>query len=134
LLQGDELKTTAIIKELKPNSFVLIEGVPCRVEKVTISVAGKHGAAKARIEAIGLFDGRRRSIVKPADETIEVPIVEKKRAQVLALLGERVQLMDLMDFSVFELEIPEEKKGKIVQGEEIDYFEVIGIKTLKEIK
>lgn len=128
------MKTVAIIKELKPNSFVLIDNVPCRVERVSISVAGKHGAAKARLEAIGLFDGRRRSIVKPADETIEVPIVEKKRAQVLAILGNKAQLMDLKDFSVFELEIPEERREKVKQGEEIDYFEVIGIKTLKEIK
>jgi len=127
-------KTTVVIKQLKPNNFVLIEGVPCRVEKVTVSTSGKHGAAKARVEAIGLLDGRRRSIVKPADETVEVPIVLRKNAQVLAILGEKVQLMDLGDYSVFELEIPEEMKGEIKPGEEIVYFEVAGVKTLKRIK
>jgi translation initiation factor 5A len=128
------VKTTTAIKDLKPNSFVLIEDVPCRVEKVSISVSGKHGAAKARVDAIGLFDGRRRSIVKPADETVEVPIVNKKSAQVLAIMGENAQLMDLTDFSVFELQIPEELKGKIKAGEEVAYYEVVGIKTLKQIK
>ena len=127
-------KTTVVIKQLKPNNFVLIEGVPCRVEKVTVSTSGKHGAAKARVEAIGLLDGRRRSIVKPADENVEVPIVLRKNAQVLAILGEKVQLMDLGDYSVFELEIPEEMKGEIKPGEEIVYFEVAGVKTLKRIK
>jgi translation initiation factor 5A len=128
------MKTTTIIKNLKPDSFVLIDNVPCRVEKVSISVSGKHGAAKARVDAIGLFDGRRRSIVKPADETVEVPIVNKKSAQVLAIVGENAQLMDLTDYSVFELPIPEELRGKIKAGEEISYFEVVGIKTLKQIK
>jgi translation initiation factor 5A len=128
------MKTTALIKDLKPSSFVLIEDTPCRVEKVSISVSGKHGAAKARVDAIGLFDGRRRSIVKPADETIEVPILNKKRAQVLAILGNKAQLMDLTDYSVFEIDIPEEKKEVIKQGEEVEYFEIMGIRTLKELK
>ena len=127
-------KTTAVIKQLKPNGFVLIDGVPCRVEKVQVSTSGKHGAAKARVEAIGLFDGRRRSIVKPADETVEVPIITRRNAQILAILGEKVQLMDLADYSVFELDIPEELKGKLKPGEEVPYYEVVGIKTLKPIK
>jgi translation initiation factor 5A len=128
------MKTTAVIKNLKPDSFVLIDDVPCKVEKVSVSVSGKHGAAKARVDAIGLFDGKRRSIVKPADETVEVPIINKKNAQVLAIVGESAQLMDLTDYSVFELPIPEELKGKIKAGEEISYFEIAGTKTLKQIK
>ncbi len=127
-------KTTAEIKSLKPGNFVLIDGVPCRVEKVSVSVAGKHGAAKARLEAIGLFDGRRRSIVKPAYEEIEVPIVARKKAQVLAIQGERAQLMDMETFETFELDIPEERREEIKEGEEIDYYEVVGTRTLKKLK
>lgn len=127
-------KTTATLKDLKPNGFVLIDDAPCRVEKVMISSSGKHGAAKARLDAIGLFDNRRRSIVKPADETVDVPIITKKKAQVLAITGNKAQIMDLTDYSVFELDIPEERKEAIRAGEETNYFEVIGIKTLKELK
>jgi translation initiation factor 5A len=127
-------KTTATLKDLKPNGFVLIDDAPCRVEKVTVSSSGKHGAAKARLDAIGLFDSRRRSIVKPADETVDVPIVTKKKAQVLAIIGNKAQIMDLADYSVFELDIPEERKEEIKAGEETHYCEVVGIKTLKELK
>ena len=127
-------KTKNTIKNLKPGSFVVIDGVPCRVEKVQISTVGKHGAAKARVEAIGLFDERRRSIVAPADEEVDVPIIIKKKAQVLAVMGDRVQLMDLEDYSTFELDIPEELKDKISEGNEVQYFEVFGIRTLKQIK
>jgi len=126
--------TRVAIKNLKPGNFVLIDGDPCRVEKVSVSVSGKHGAAKARLEAIGLFDGRRRSIVKPADEEVEVPIVEKRKAQVLAILGNNVQLMDLETYETFELEIPEERRNELKEGEEIDYYVVVGIKTLKKLK
>lgn len=127
-------KTTASIKDLKPNGFVLIDGVPCRVDKVDVSKSGKHGAAKCRVDAIGLLDGRRRSIVKPADETVDVPIIIKKNAQILAIIGDKVQLMDMEDYSVFELDIPEEMKGTIQPGTEIAYFEVADIKTIKQIK
>ena len=126
--------TKQVIKSLKKGQFVLIEGVPCRVDKVSISVAGKHGAAKARLEGIGIFDGKRRSIVKPADEEVEVPIIEKKTAQVLAVVGDRVQLMDLSTYETFEVDIPEEKKGKLSSGQEIYYFEVLGQRTIKELK
>jgi translation initiation factor 5A len=127
-------KTTSIIKNLKKGHFILIDGVPCRIESISSSKSGKHGASKTRIEGIGLFDGRRRSIVKPSGDKVDVPIIIKKKAQVLALSGDKVQLMDLTDYSMFELEIPEELKGKLNSGEEVNYFEVVGIRTLKPLK
>jgi translation initiation factor 5A len=126
--------TKEVIKNLKPGRYVLIEGEPCKVLSVTTSVAGKHGSAKARLETIGLFDGRRRSIVKPASEEIEVPIIEKKSAQVIAILGENAQLMDLESYEVFEVKIPEELKDKISQGCEVIYWDIVGRKMLVQIK
>jgi translation initiation factor 5A len=127
-------KTKTLVKKLKRGGFVIIDEAPCRVIGVVFSAPGKHGAVKARIEAIGLLDERKRSIVSPADETIDVPIIVKKSAQVLAVVGERAQLMDLADYSVFELPIPNELKERVRAGEEISYYEVCGERTLKPIK
>ncbi len=124
----------SIIKNLKKGSFVLIDDVPCRVVSVNISKSGKHGAAKARVEGMGLVDGRRRDIIKPADAKVPVPILLKKQAQVLAIIGDRVQLMDLTDYSNFELDIPEEMKGKLESGQEIMYYEIEGMRTLQAPK
>lgn len=133
--RGDFLaKTTIAIKHLKPGGFVIINDVPCRVDKVQISSTGKHGHAKVRVEAIGLLDGTRRSIVKPVHENVDVPIITKKTAQILALMGERVQLMDMETYEIFELPIPEELKGTLQAGTEITYFEVMGQRTIKQIK
>jgi translation initiation factor 5A len=101
---------------------------------VQISSSGKHGASKARLDAIGIFDDRRKSIVKPADETVDVPILEKKKGQIVAIMGNKAQIMDLADFSVLELDIPEDRKDQVKQGEEIEYFEIMGVKTLKQLK
>jgi translation initiation factor 5A len=127
-------KTVTLIKDLKPNGFVIVDGVPCRVERVQSSTSGKHGHAKVRVDAVGLFDNVRKSIIAPSHENIEVPIVEKKRGQVISITGSKAQIMDMNDYSVMEMDIPEERKDKIRQGEEIEYFEVLDIKTLKELK
>ena len=119
---------------MKKGSLVIIDDVPYKVDNISVTKSGKHGASKARVEGIGLFDGRRKSIVKPSGETVDVPIITKKKAQVLAISGERVQLMDLTDYSMFDLDIPEELKGKLNSGEEVNYYEIVGLKTLKPLK
>lgn len=122
------------IKDLKPGSFVIIDDAPCRVEKVQVSTSGKHGAAKVRVEAMGLLDDRRRSMIAPSHEEVSVPIILKKQAQVLAIVGNKAQLMDLTTYETIELDIPEEVKDKVQPGGEIAYFEVMGIRTLKQLK
>jgi len=128
------VKTTASITRLKPGGLILIDDVPCKVEKVQSSSSGKHGHAKVRVDAIGILDGKRRSIVKPSGENVDVPLLNKSTAQVLAITGENAQLMDTTTFEMFELPIPEELKGKLVAGAETQYFEMMGVKTLQQIK
>jgi len=127
-------KTQSSIKNLKENGFVLVDGDPCRVTKVTISSSGKHGHSKVRLDAVGLLDDRNRSIVKTADEVVDVPIVEKKKGQVVAVVLNKAQIMNLEDYSVFEVDIPDERKEEIKQGEDIDYYVVMDVKTLKVLK
>ena len=106
-------------KKLKPGGFVLIDDVPCVVEKVQTSKAGKHGAAKARMFAKGIFDGQKKIIVGPADTKCDVPMIEKRSMQVIALLGDSATLMDLEDFSQMELPITEDLRGGLVEGDEV---------------
>ena len=112
-------KRIAELKDLKPGSFVLINNAPCRVISLQTSRPGKHGGAKARLIATGLFDLQKRTIVKPADTKVDVPIIEKKPAQVIAIIGDNVQLMDMEDYSMSEVPIPDEFKGQLVEGEEV---------------
>lgn len=122
--------TRTAIKTLRQGKYVMVDGEPCRVLDVTISVPGKHGGAKARMEVIGIFDNRRRSIVKPADTEVEVPIIEKKTAQVVALTPPNVQLMDMETYETFESPIPDDMKDKMKPGEEIQYWVIEGRKML----
>jgi len=124
------LKTQTEIKNLKPGKYVIIDDEPCKVIRVTTSKPGKHGGAKARLEGVGLIDGKKREIVKPAGANVDVPIVDKRTAQVISLTSNSVQLMDMETYETFECSIPEELKGKLSEGGEIAYWEVMGKKIL----
>ena len=120
------MKQQTEIKTLKEGKFVIIDDEPCTIVSVQHSKPGKHGAAKARIDAIGIFDGQKRSIVNPVDTKIYIPIVERKSAQVLSISGNTAQLMDTADYTTFELPIPDELTDKVKQGEEISYISALG--------
>jgi translation initiation factor 5A len=126
--------TRSAIKNLQVGKFVVIDEEPCKVLNVTTSVPGKHGGAKARLEVVGIFDNRRRSIVKPADTEIEIPIVEKKVGQVVAIAGDTAQIMDMETYETFDSKIPDELKGKLTQGGEVIYWILMERKMLMQVK
>ena len=127
-------KRLAEIKNLKPGSYVLIDDVPCVVERVQKSKSGKHGAAKARMMARGVFEDVKKIIVKPGDTKMEVPVIEKKTAQVISLSGNNAQLMDLVDYSNFEVKIPEELKDQLTEGDEVVTWEFGAYRMIKSKK
>ena len=120
------MKQQSEIKSLKEGKFVIIDDEPCTIVAVQHSKPGKHGAAKARVDAIGLFDGSKRSIVQPVDAKIYVPIVERKTAQVLSVAGTVAQLMDTSDYTTFELAVPDELVDKVTPGIEVPYLQAMG--------
>lgn len=117
---------------MKEGGYIVIDDEPCEIVSISVSKSGKHGAAKARIEAIGIFDGQKRSIVQPVTAKVYVPIVERKRAQVISVVGNTAQLMDLETYETFELQIPEELKDRIEPGKEIVYIESLGKRKIVE--
>lgn len=117
------MKEQTEVGKLKEGKYLLVEDEPCKILSISVSKPGKHGAAKARIDVMGIFDGVKRSIVQPSSAKVYTPIVERKNAQVISIAGSTVQLMDLDDFSNFEMPIPEDKKGSIEVGKEITYIQ-----------
>ncbi len=120
------MKEQVEVRSLKEGKYVLIDDEPCVIKSMTHSKTGKHGSAKSRIDAIGIFDGTKRSIIAPVTEKIYIPIVERKNGQVLSVSGEVAQIMDMADYSTLELKIPEELQGKIEAGKDISYLISMG--------
>jgi len=120
----------AEMRSLKPNRYVLIDEEPCKILSVNISKPGKHGEAKARVEAVGIFDKQKRSIVHPVTHKVKVPIIDKRRAQILTVMGSEVQLMDLETYETFNVAISAELGGKLSPGGEVQYLVAMGRKKI----
>ncbi|MDP2749999.1 MAG: translation initiation factor IF-5A [Nanoarchaeota archaeon] len=118
---------------MKKGSYILIDATACKVSDVQISRPGKHGHAKVRIQAVGLIDGKKRDVVMPGHE-VEVPIIEKRNAQILSMEGTKANVMDTETFETFDLEIPEDLQGTVTDGAIILYWDILGQKVMKQIK
>ena len=129
-------KTKVQVSKLKPGRYILIDGEPCRIANITVSSPGKHGSAKARIEAVGIFDKKVRSIVKPTSAEVEVPIIDKRTAQVIAITPDTVQIMDMETYELYDVPIEsgvaDDIKDQLKEGINVEYWETLGrIKIMK---
>lgn len=120
------MKQQVEVKELKEGKYMIVDDEACIIKSITKSKPGKHGSAKARIETIGLFDGQKRSYIGSVANKVYIPTVERKNAQVISIVGNIAQLMDMGDFSTFEIIIPEEYKDRVKESEEISYITALG--------
>lgn len=121
-------------KDLKIGRFVIIDGEPCKVVEIQSSAPGKHGAAKMRVVGVGIFDNAKRTLLKPSDGDVEIPIVERKTGQVIAVSGNVAQVMDPESYEMYELQIPEELKGEVVAGKEVEITETVGRRLMQRVK
>jgi len=118
----------AAVGSLREGRYIIVDSEPCRIVSLTKSKPGKHGAAKARIVAIGIFDDVKRSFVKPVDANVEVPLIDKRSGQVFSVMSSGVQIMDLETYEYLDAPFPEDEdlKAKLAAGVEVEYWRILG--------
>lgn len=121
------------VRELKEGRYMVVDDEPCKIVSITTSKPGKHGEAKARIEAIGIFDGNKKSVVYPVKHKVQVPIIDKRQAQIVAIMGAEVQLMDLETYEMFHLPITDEVKDDLKPGSDILYLVAMERKKITRV-
>ena len=125
---------TIAANNVQKGTSIILDGAACKVVDVEISKPGKHGHSKVRISAVGLVDDKKRIVVMPGHDNIEVPIIEKKTAQVLSVHGDIANVMDSETYETFDLKIPEEFKGQVVEGSSVLYWTIMDEKVIKQVK
>ena len=117
----------------KPGTTVLWDGVPCVVKSNDQSKTGKHGSMKCRMEVVGVFDKKKRIGVIPGGENLEVPTLEKRRAQILSVSDDKASVMDMENFETIELPYDDELKNKLASEQQVEYWDVEGHKVIMRI-
>ena len=127
-------KKLVSVGSLKKGDTLIIDNAPCKISDVAVSRPGKHGHAKVNLVAVGLLDEKKRNIVMPGHDRVEVPLIEKKNAQVLSVAGKKVNVMDAETYETFDMDIPEELQGQVKDGVEVLYWDIMGQKIIKQVK
>ena len=128
----------ASLSDVKIGSYILIDGEPCRIIEYDKSKPGKHGSAKARVVATGIFDGSKHSLVSPVSAGIEIPMIEKRTGQIISINKEQgiIQIMDMETFETFDSPPSDDKKisNKLIEGVEVEYWKVLGRTKIVRIR
>ena len=119
---------------VQKGSFIILEGAACKVVDVEISKPGKHGHSKVRVSAVGLVDDKKRIVVMPGHDNVEVPIIEKRTAQVLSVKENAANVMDSETYETFDLKIPEEFKQDVIEGASVLYWQIMNERVIKQVK
>lgn len=118
------------VTEARVGTNIILEGEPYLIKKFDISKTGKHGHAKCRVEATGIMNNQKKVFVVPGTDRFEVPMIEKKRAQVLSI-GEKVGVMDSENFETFDLDCTEDIKSNLEINSNVEYWNVEGKKIIR---
>ena len=121
--------------EARSGVTILVDGEAATVRSNDISKTGKHGASKCRIEAIEIFTGKKKVIAVPGHERFEVPMIIKKKAQVLSINKDSMtaSVMDLESFETMEIVFAEEIKSGLEPEKTVEYWDVEGKKAIMRV-
>ncbi|MBT3406302.1 translation initiation factor IF-5A [Candidatus Woesearchaeota archaeon] len=128
------MKKLASVGSLQKGSYIIVDGVACRVTSTATSRPGKHGHAKVNMMAVGLIDEKKRNVVLPGHDQVEVPVIDKRTAQVLSVTGDVANVMDSESYETFDMKVDDEFKDQVVEGCQILYWNILGDKVIKQIK
>lgn len=117
----------------KSGTTIMVDGEACTVRSNDISKTGKHGASKCRIEAIEIFSGKKKIVAVPGDTRFDVPMVEKKRAQVLSVSEGTASVMDLESFETLDVPYSEEVKNQLAPEKQVEYWIIEGKKEIMRV-
>jgi translation initiation factor 5A len=119
--------------QAKPGSTILIENEPYTVRSNDISKTGKHGHAKCRMEALGIFNAKKKVIAVSGHEKFDVPLVEKHKAQVLSVADKTASAMDLESYETLDIEFKEDLKSDLKPEVQVEYWDIEGSKKIMRV-
>ena len=116
-----------------PGTTIMVDGEACTVRSNDISKTGKHGASKCRMECIEILSGKKKIVGAPGDTRFDVPLIEKRKGQVLNASDDRASVMDLESYETIDIAFVEDLKGKLSPDMQVEYWDIEGKKCIMRI-
>jgi len=117
----------------RSGTTILVDGKACSVKSNDISKTGKHGASKCRIEAREIFTGKKKVVAVPGHERFEVPLIQKRNAQVLNKTETGASVMDLESYETLEVKADEEIRSQLAPEKQVEYWDIEGEKAIMRV-
>ncbi len=127
-------KKVTTVGSLKEGNYIILDNEACVVKSIQLSKTGKHGSMKCRLEAITLIDNKKKIQIFPSSDKIEVPIIEKKEAQVLSVHDNTANVMDLQTYETFDIKIPEDLKDQVTEGKQVTYWIIMEDRVIRQVR
>ena len=66
---------------------------------------------------------------------VHVPLIDKRTGQIISMTGSEIQVMDGETFETVDIQmVDEEVDGKLGQGQDVEYWNVMGRTKIMRIK
>ena len=90
--------TRVEIRTLKVGRYCCVDDKAYRINSISKSKPGKHGAAKARLDLTDIFGGQKISHVGSVTDSIHVPLIEQGAAMVTHIDGAVINRKALREY------------------------------------
>ena len=100
--------------EVRKGGFLVMKGKPCKVIEISVSKTGKHGHAKANINGIDVFTGKKYNEISPCSHNMLEPAMFRSEWQ-LTDIERGSGTMTLMDAGANtrqDLDLPKDNHGE----------------------
>ena len=115
------------VGSLRRGDIVILEGEPFRIDSIQSVVISRHSHTKIKMELTGMFSGAKKIMSLSPHKTMEKVEIKRKHGQLIAKISEDVgQIMDMMDYTIYEAHVPKDLMERLGEGDELIYIEYGG--------
>ncbi|GAI47693.1 unnamed protein product [marine sediment metagenome] len=115
------------VGSLRRGDVVLLEGEPFRVDSIQSVVISRHSHTKIKMDLTGMFSGAKKVMSLSPHKAMEKVEIKRKHGQLIAKISEDVgQIMDMMDYTIYEAHVPKDLMERMGEGDELIYIEYGG--------
>lgn len=115
------------VGSLRRGDIVVLEGEPFRVDSIQSVVISKHSHTKIKMDLTGMFSGAKKIMSLSPHKAMEKVEIKRKHGQLIAKISEDVgQVMDMMDYTIYEAHVPKDLMERMGEGDELTYIEYGG--------